>query len=88
MTIFTPAAEQFRFPPTPVPAATLGTELDLVAECTLNKGLNFGFGYARLFAGQFLKTTTPGHNYSYPFAYLEYNFSKSGFPITPNKPDQ
>jgi len=66
----------------------LGTELDLVAECTLNKGLNFGFGYARLFAGQFLKTTTPGHNYSYPFAYLEYNFSKSGFPITPNKPDQ
>jgi len=54
----------------------------------MNKVLNFGFGYARLFAGQFLKTTTPGHNYSYPFAYLEYSFSKSGFPITPNKPDQ
>jgi hypothetical protein len=68
----------------------IGNELDLVAEYTLNRGLNFGFGYARLFAGQFLKTTTPGHDYSYPFAYLEYNFSKSGFhfPITPNKPDQ
>jgi hypothetical protein len=68
----------------------IGNELDLVAEYQLNKGLNFGFGYARLFDGQFLKTTTPGHDYSYPYAYLEYNFSKSGFhfPVTPNKPNQ
>jgi Alginate export len=65
----------------------IGNELDLVAEYSLNKGLNFGFGYARLFAGQFLRTTTPGHDYSYPYAYVEYNFSKSGFhfPVTPNK---
>ena len=68
----------------------IGNELDLVAEYTLNKRLNFGFGTARLFAGQFLKTTTQRHDYSCPFAYLEYNFSKSGFhfPITPSKPDQ
>jgi hypothetical protein len=67
----------------------IGDELDLVAEYQLNKGLNFGFGYARLFAGQFLKTTTQGNDFSYPYAYLEYNFSKSGFhfPITPNKPN-
>jgi hypothetical protein len=67
----------------------IGNEIDLVGEYTLNNGLNFGFGYARLFAGQFLKTTTPGHDYSYPYAYVEYNFSKSGshFPITPNKPN-
>jgi hypothetical protein len=39
----------------------------------------FGFGYARMFAGQFLNTTTPGHDYSYPYAYFEYNLSKSGF---------
>jgi hypothetical protein len=67
----------------------IGNELDLVAEYELNKGLNFGFGYARLFAGKFLETTTPGHDYSYPYAYVEYNFSRSGFhfPITPNKPD-
>jgi Alginate export len=67
----------------------IGNELDLVAEYQMNKGLNFGFGYARLFAGQFLETTTPGHDYSYPYAYVEYNFSKSGFhfPITPNKPN-
>jgi Alginate export len=67
----------------------IGNELDLVAEYQLNKGLSFGFGYARMFAGQFLKTTTPGHDYGYPYAYFEYNFSKSGFhfPITPNKPN-
>jgi hypothetical protein len=67
----------------------IGNELDLVAEYQLNKGINFGFGYARLFAGQFLKTATQGHDYSYPYAYVEYNFSKSGFhfPITPNKPN-
>jgi Alginate export len=65
----------------------VGNELDLVAEYKLNEGLNFGFGYARMFAGKFLKTATAGHDYSYPYAYFEYNFSKSGFhfPITPNR---
>jgi hypothetical protein len=65
----------------------IGNELDLVAEYQMNRGLSFGFGYARLFAGQFLKTTTPGHDYSYPYAYFQYNFSKSGFhyPVSPNK---
>jgi Alginate export len=64
----------------------IGNELDLAAEYQWGEGLSFGFGYARLFAGQFLKSTTPGHDYSYPYAYFEYNFSKSGFhfPITPN----
>ena len=76
-------------PARPGASRHIGNELDLVAEYQLNKGLNFGFGYARLFAGQFLKTTTQGHDYSYPYAYVEYNFSKSGFhfPITPNKPN-
>jgi hypothetical protein len=65
----------------------IGNELDLVAEYQLNEGLNCGFGYGRMFAGQFLNTSTPGHDYSYPYAYFEYNFSKSGFhlPVTPNK---
>jgi hypothetical protein len=67
----------------------IGNELDLVAEYQVDKGLSFGFGYARMFAGQFLNTTTPGHDYNYPYAYFEYNFSKSGFhsPITPNRPN-
>lgn len=65
----------------------IGNEFDAVAEYELNKGLNFGFGYGRLFAGQFLDQTTQGHDYGYPYAYFEYNFSKSGFhfPLTPNK---
>ena len=65
----------------------IGNEFDMVAEYEVNKGLNFGFGYARMFAGQFLNQTTSAHDYSYPYAYFEYNFSKSGFhfPIAPNK---
>jgi hypothetical protein len=64
-----------------------GNELDLIAEYQLDKGMSFGFGYARLFAGQFLKTTTPGRDYSYPYAYFQYNFSRSGFhyPVSSHK---
>ena len=67
----------------------IGNEFDMVAEYEVNKGLSFGFGYGRLFAGQFLSTTTRGQDYGYPYAYFEYNFSKSGFhfPITPNRPN-
>lgn len=67
----------------------IGNELDAVAEYTWSSGISFGFGYARLFAGDFLKSTTHGHDYVYPFAYLQYNFTKSGFhfPITPNRPN-
>ena len=67
----------------------IGNELDLVCEYQWSPGVNFGFGYARLFAGQFLKATTPGHDYQYPYAYFQYNFSRSGFhyPVTPNKPN-
>jgi alginate export protein len=53
----------------------IGTELDLIAEYQWVRGLSFGFGYARLFTGPFLKSTTPGHDYVYPHAYLQYNFS-------------
>ena len=59
----------------------IGTELDLVAEYQWVRGLSFGFGFARLFAGPFLKSTTAGHDYVYPYAYLQYDFapsSKSG----------
>jgi hypothetical protein len=65
-------------PARPGASRHIGNELDLIAEYKMNKGLNFGFGYARLFAGQFLQTTTRGHDYQYPYAYMEYNFSKSG----------
>ena len=66
----------------------IGNEFDAVAEYLPNKGINMGFGYAHLFAGQFLKTAGLHQDYGYPYAYVEYNFSKSGFhfPITRNKP--
>ena len=55
----------------------IGTELDLVAEYQWIKGVSFGFGFARLFAGPFLKSATPGHDYVYPYAYMQYDFSPS-----------
>lgn len=66
----------------------IGNEFDAVAEYLPNKGINMGFGYARLFSGQFLRTAALHQDYSYPYAYVEYNFSRSGFhfPITRNKP--
>ena len=73
----------------PGPSRHVGNELDLVAEYTLDKGLNFGFGYGRMFVGPFLRTTTAGHDYQYPYAYFQYNFTKSAFhfPITTNQPN-
>ena len=61
----------------------IGTELDLVAEYQWVPGLSFGFGYARLFTGSFLKRTTPGRDYVYPYAYLQYNFSPSSRGLHP-----
>jgi Alginate export len=74
-------------PAQPGASRHIGNELDLIAEYRHSEGLVFGFGYGPLFAGQFLRTTTPGHDYGYPFAYFQYNFSKSGFhyPVSGNK---
>jgi len=68
----------------------IGNEADFVFEYDLNKGLSFGFAYVVIFAGQFLRTTTPGYDYQYPYAYFQYNFSKSGFHyhVNSNKPDR
>jgi hypothetical protein len=62
----------------------VGNELDLANEYLFDQGLRLGLGYGRLFAGQFLKTTTLGHDFGYPYAYLEYNFARSGVraPVT------
>jgi hypothetical protein len=61
----------------PGASGRIGTELDLVAEYQWVRGLSFGFGFARLFAGPFLKSATPGHDYVYPYAYLQYEFAPS-----------
>jgi len=59
------------------PAVTsthVGTELELIADCKQNKHISYGFGWAHLFPGAFLAQTTPGRQYSYPFAYSTYIF--------------
>lgn len=52
----------------------LGTELDLIGTFKQNSHVTYGFGFAHLFTGAFLKETTPGKSYNYPFAYVTYTF--------------
>ena len=56
------------------PSRHVGDELDLIADYRFSKGLIFGIGYARIFAGSFLEHTSPGKDFSYPFFYLTYRF--------------
>lgn len=52
----------------------IGREIDALAEYQPNRAMTFGFGYARLFAGQFLKQASGGKDYNYPFVYGAYRF--------------
>jgi hypothetical protein len=52
----------------------LGTELDLIGTFNQNAHITYGFGFAHLFTGAFLKQSTPGKSYNYPFAYVTYVF--------------
>jgi hypothetical protein len=52
----------------------LGFELDLIAEYKQNSHVNYGFGFAHLFTGQYLNEATGGKEYNYPFAYVTYGF--------------
>jgi hypothetical protein len=52
----------------------LGTELDLIAIFKQNTHVTYGFGFGYLFTGAFLKESTPGKSYYYPFAYVTYVF--------------
>lgn len=54
----------------------IGNELDLTSVYEFEKGLDCGFGYARLFAGAFLRTASQGRDYNYPYAFVEYKFSR------------
>ena len=52
----------------------LGQEIDVVADYDVSRALHMGFGYARFFSGEFLRTTTQGRDFNYPFVYLTYSF--------------
>ncbi len=52
----------------------IGTEIDLTATYAATKQMSIAFGYAHLFPGTFLKKTTQGNGYDFPFAMVGYNF--------------
>jgi hypothetical protein len=52
----------------------IGQEVDLIAQYKVNQGITAGFGYARLFAGRFVKANSQGKDFIYPFEYLTYRF--------------
>jgi hypothetical protein len=52
----------------------VGQETDLAMVYRVNRQTQVGAGYARLFPGEFLKKTTPGHAYNYPYLMISYAF--------------
>jgi hypothetical protein len=52
----------------------VGQEVDIQAAYTYSPQLQIGGGYAHLMPGEFLKNTTPGHAYSYPYLMITYVF--------------
>jgi hypothetical protein len=52
----------------------IGTEVDLTGTYAATKQMTVSFGYAHLFPGTFLKKTTQGNGYDFPFLMVGYNF--------------
>jgi hypothetical protein len=52
----------------------VGQEADLIASAKLQHGLGLSAGIGRFAPGTFLKRTTPGKTYTYPYAMLTYDF--------------
>jgi hypothetical protein len=60
--------------PTGAGGTHVGQEIDVQGMYKYNKALQFGLGYGHIIPGQFLKVTTPGKSYNYPYATLTYAF--------------
>ncbi|MEO8100075.1 MAG: alginate export family protein [Acidobacteriota bacterium] len=52
----------------------IGTEMDLIGSYAATKQITLQFGYAHLFPGTFLKKTTQGNGYDFPFLMVGHNF--------------
>jgi hypothetical protein len=52
----------------------VGQEIDLVASGKLRPGLGFSTGIGHFIPGSFLKATTPGKAYTYPYAMVTWDF--------------
>ncbi len=50
----------------------VGEEFDIQATCRASRQAQFGFGYSRIFTGEFLNRTTAGKDYSFPYVMLRY----------------
>ncbi len=52
----------------------IGWELDLQADWQYSDRLRFGLGWARLFPGPYLRQSTPGSSFTYPYLMWQYRF--------------
>jgi hypothetical protein len=52
----------------------IGKEVDVQAVWTPNPRVLLSGGVGHMFAGEFLKNTTPGHSYTFPYVMLTYSF--------------
>jgi hypothetical protein len=52
----------------------IGWEPDIRVTFKANKRLTIGTGFARLFCGEFLKQSTQGNSFTYPYVYWEYRY--------------
>jgi len=59
--------------PTGKSGTHVGQEVDLQMSYRLSRQLEIGAGIAHLFPGEFLRRTTPGHAYTYPYFMLAYS---------------
>ena len=60
--------------PTGVAGTDVGQEIDVIAAGKFRPTLSFSGGIGYFMPGTFLKTTTPGKPYTYPYAMLTYDF--------------
>jgi len=51
-----------------------GQELDLTATWSVFSSLQTGAGFGHIFPGEFLRKTTPGNAYTFPYVMLNYRF--------------
>jgi hypothetical protein len=59
---------------TGVAGTYVGREADIITSAKLRDGLGFSAGVGRLTPGTFLKNTTPGKTYTYPYAMVTWDF--------------
>jgi hypothetical protein len=58
----------------------VGGEFDFWAGWKWKNAIDFGFGAGRFFTGRFLNRTKAGKDFTYPFVYITYEFTRSTWP--------